>query len=72
MPGHIFMRMASMLPFDNYAKDSALQVLSNCRQNIPGRFQQSKVRLLDSMIYCCSLKGETKVVPAQDRRRLHR
>jgi hypothetical protein len=38
----------------------------------PHRFQQSKVRLLDSMIYCCSLKGETKVVPAQDRRRLHR
>jgi hypothetical protein len=38
----------------------------------PGRFQQSKVRLLDSMIYCCSLKGETKAVPAQDMRRLHR
>jgi hypothetical protein len=38
----------------------------------PGRFQQSRVRLLDSMIYCCSLKGETKVVPAQDRRRLNR
>ena len=38
----------------------------------PDRFQQSKVRLLDSMIYCCSLKGETKVVPAQDMRRLRR
>ncbi len=38
----------------------------------PGRFQQSKVRLLDSMIYCCSVNGETKVVPAQERRRLHR
>ncbi len=38
----------------------------------PGRFQQSRVRLLDSMIYCCSVNGETKVVPAQDRRRLHR
>jgi hypothetical protein len=38
----------------------------------PDRFQQSKVRLLDSMIYCCSLRGETKVVPAQDRRRLNR
>jgi hypothetical protein len=38
----------------------------------PGRFQLSRVRLLDSMIYCCSVKGETKVVPAQERRRLHR
>jgi hypothetical protein len=38
----------------------------------PGRFQQSKVRLLDSMIYCCSVNGETKVVLAQDRPRLRR
>jgi hypothetical protein len=38
----------------------------------PGRFQLSRVRLLDSMIYCSSVKGETKVVPAQERRRLHR
>jgi hypothetical protein len=38
----------------------------------PDRFQQSKVRLLDSMIYCCSLKGETKVVPAHEMRRLRR
>ena len=38
----------------------------------PGRFEQSRVRLLDSMIYCCSVNGETKVVPAQERRRLHR
>jgi hypothetical protein len=38
----------------------------------PGRFQQSKVRLLDSMIFCCSVNGETTVVPAQDRRRLNR
>jgi hypothetical protein len=38
----------------------------------PGRFQSSRVRLLDSMIYCCSVSGETKIVPAQERRRLHR
>jgi hypothetical protein len=38
----------------------------------PGRFQQSRVRLLDSMIYCCSVNGETEVVPAHERRRLHR
>jgi hypothetical protein len=38
----------------------------------PGRFQKSKVRLLDSMIFCSSVKEETRVVPAQDRQRLHR
>jgi hypothetical protein len=38
----------------------------------PGKFQRSRTRLLDSMIYCCSVNGETKVVPAQDRPRLHR
>jgi hypothetical protein len=38
----------------------------------PGRFQQSKLRLLDSLIYCCSVNGETGVVLDQDRRRLHR
>jgi hypothetical protein len=38
----------------------------------PRRFQSSRVRLLDSMIYCCSVNGETKVVPARERRRLHR
>jgi hypothetical protein len=36
------------------------------------RFQKSKVRLLDSIIFCCSVNGETEVVRAQDRRRLHR
>lgn len=35
-------------------------------------FQQSRVRLLDLSIYCCNVSGETKVVPAQQRRRLHR
>jgi hypothetical protein len=38
----------------------------------PGRFEQSRVSLLDSMIYCCSINAETVVVPVQDRRRLHR
>jgi hypothetical protein len=38
----------------------------------PGRFEQSRVRLLESIIYCCSVNGETKVVPVQERRRLHR
>ena len=38
----------------------------------PGRFQQSKVRLLDPTIYCSSLNGGTEVVVAQHRRRLHR
>jgi hypothetical protein len=46
--------------------------LDELQARYPGRFQQSKARLLDSMIYCCSLNGETKAVLAQDRVRLHR
>lgn len=38
----------------------------------PGRFQKSKVTLLDSMIFCSSVNEETRFVPAQDRQRLHR
>jgi hypothetical protein len=38
----------------------------------PGRFQRSRVRLLDSMIFCSILSGETEAVVAQHRRRLHR
>ena len=46
--------------------------LSELQGRFPDRFQQSRVRLLDSMIYCCSVNGETKAVPAQQRRRLRR
>jgi hypothetical protein len=46
--------------------------LVDLQARYPGRFQKSRARLLDTMIYCCSVNGETKVVPAQDIRRLHR
>jgi hypothetical protein len=46
--------------------------LIDLQAKYPRRFQQSKARLLDTMIYCCSVNGETKVVPARDMRRLHR
>jgi hypothetical protein len=46
--------------------------LIELQASFPDRFQQSRVRLLDSMIYCCSVNGETKVVAPQHRRRLHR
>ena len=46
--------------------------LVELRAKYPGKFQQSSVSLQDSIIYCCSVTGETKVVPAQERRRLHR
>jgi hypothetical protein len=46
--------------------------LLELQANYPGKFDKSRARLLDSMIYCCSVNGETKVVAAQDRRRLHR
>jgi hypothetical protein len=46
--------------------------LSELQAKYPGRFQQSRIRLLDSMIYCSSVNGETKGVRAQDRARLYR
>lgn len=46
--------------------------LIKLQTRFPHRFQQSKVRLLDSMVFCCSVNGETKVVADQERRRLHR
>jgi hypothetical protein len=38
----------------------------------PGRFQQSRAKLLDSMIFCSSVNEKTKVVLAQEMHRLHR
>ena len=46
--------------------------LVELEQKYPRRFEQSRARLLDLGIYCCNVNGETGVVPAQDRRRLHR
>jgi hypothetical protein len=44
--------------------------LAELQVRYPGhRFEQSRVRLLDSMIFCCRLNGETEAVPSQ---RLHR
>ena len=37
--------------------------LDELQARYPGRFQQSKARLLDSMIYCCSLNGGNKSCP---------
>ena len=36
---------------------------SSYKPNIPERFQQSRVRLLDSMIYCCSRQWGNKSCP---------
>jgi hypothetical protein len=41
---------------------------SELRTQYPGRFEQSKARLLDSLIYCCAVRGETAVVPPQNQR----
>jgi hypothetical protein len=46
--------------------------LAELQGKYSGIFEKSKVRLLDSMIYCNKVNGETKVVPAQNRPRLHR
>jgi hypothetical protein len=37
-----------------------------------GRFEQSRAKLLDSVIYCCRIRGETEIVPTVDQRRLRR
>ncbi|WP_433022550.1 hypothetical protein [Kribbella sp. CA-294648] len=37
-----------------------------------GEFQQSRARLLDSMIFCCRVTGTTEFVPPELQRRLHR
>jgi hypothetical protein len=36
------------------------------------RFERSRVRLLDSIVFCCRVKGETEAVPASLQRRLRR
>jgi hypothetical protein len=46
--------------------------LGQLQVKFPGRFQKSRVTLPDTVIYCDDVNGETKVVPAADRRRLHR
>jgi hypothetical protein len=38
----------------------------------PGIFEQSRVRLLDSVIFCSNVRGETKVVLPKDMHRLRR
>jgi hypothetical protein len=46
--------------------------IDELQARLPGTFQKSKVRLLDSMIFCCSVNEKTKVVPAHEMHRLHR
>lgn len=47
--------------------------LAELRAQYPGqRFEQSRSRLLDSLIFCCRISGETEAVPAESQRRLHR
>jgi len=36
------------------------------------RFERSRTRLLDSLIFCCRINGETEAVPVGSQRRLHR
>jgi hypothetical protein len=35
-------------------------------------FEQSRAKLLDSMIFCCRVRGETDCVPTDEQRRLRR
>jgi hypothetical protein len=53
---------------ERYGTSSLIEL----RAQHPGRFEQSRAKLLDSMIFCVSVNGETKVVPAPERHRLRR
>jgi hypothetical protein len=53
---------------ERYGTASLVQL----QAKFPGRFQKSRVTLPDTIIYCDDVNGETKVVPAENRRRLHR
>jgi hypothetical protein len=47
--------------------------LTELQARNPGqRFEQSRARLLDSLIFCCRLSGETQDVSPQSQHRLHR
>jgi hypothetical protein len=47
--------------------------LAELRRANPGvRFEQSRAKLLDSLIFCSRLRGETEAVPEPDQRRLRR
>jgi hypothetical protein len=53
---------------ERYGTSSLIEL----RAQHPGRFEQSRAKLLDSMIFCGRVNGETKVVPGPERRRLRR
>jgi len=46
--------------------------VSMLKSKYPGRFEQSRVRLLDSYVYCCSVRGLTETMSAECQRVLHR
>jgi hypothetical protein len=53
---------------ERYGTASLVQL----RVKFPGRFQKSRVTLPDTIIYCDDVNGDTRAVPAHERRRLHR
>lgn len=63
---------------ENYVTPRQLQLrfqttnVDELRAQHGDRFQQSRAVLLDSMIFCCRVKGETEVVPETEQRRLRR
>jgi hypothetical protein len=46
--------------------------ISALQANFPEKFHQSRVKLLDSMIFCFRVNGKTEVLPTAAIRRLHR
>jgi hypothetical protein len=46
--------------------------IDELQARFPGRFERSKSKLLDSVIYCCRINGETEPVPPNEVHLLHR
>lgn len=45
---------------------------SELQEKLGRRFEQSRAKLLDSLIFCCRVKGETETLAPAERRRLRR
>ena len=57
-----------MSVLDNCENGSEPQISVALQANYPGKFHQSKVRLLDSMIFFCYSQWENEVLRAQEMR----
>ena len=46
--------------------------LDKLKKRFPNQFDKSRAPLLDSLLYCCRVRGATEVIPEAAMPRLHR